>query len=249
MEGNERLRRSDFVTSIILVLFGLFILSQALQMPMKDTWGGVVNVWYVSPALMPLIVSVAILSISILLLVHSIRSGGARFFFESLATRKSSLSDGSFRFLAILLALIAFVFLNIPRIDFFLAITLFLLYFISIFYFDDIVLLKKLTLFYLIGSVIIAAIFAFSLDGPLNAAFMFSTDVLQLLFIVLFWVYARVLVGGDAGLRRKLRMTLIVAIATPLVLCPIFKYFLLVPLPHEGGILQLMDLVRYSFGR
>jgi hypothetical protein len=46
--------------------------------------------------------------------------------------------------------------------------------------------------------------------------------------------------------RRKYRISIIIALAVPLMLCPIFKYFLLVPLPYEGGVVEIMDLIRYS---
>ncbi|HUX14505.1 MAG TPA: hypothetical protein VMW87_15865 [Spirochaetia bacterium] len=250
MIENEKLRRADFVTSIILVLFGLFILSQALQMPMKDTYGGVTNVWYVSPALMPMIVSVVILGIAILLLVNSVRTGGARYFFESASRYKFGVSDAGFRFLATLLAIVSFVYVYIPRVDFFLDIILFLLYFVSVFYLDDMVLLKKISVFYLIGTIVMLAIAVFGLDTSLKKLFSYTVDILVLLFIVGLWAFERVSVGTDPVLRRKVRITLILSIAVPLALCPIFKYGLLVPLPYEGGILKLMDLIRYSvFGR
>jgi hypothetical protein len=250
MNENEKLRRADFVTGIILILFGLFILSQALQMPMKDTYGGVTNVWYVSPALMPMIVSITILIMSSMLLVHSVRTGGARFFFETVSHYRFGVSDGGFRFLSILLAIVSFVYLFIPRVDFFLDITLFLLYFVAIFYFDDIVLLKKISVFYLIGSLVMLAISVFGLDATLHKLFSYTLDVATLLYIVGLWVFERTLIGHDTELRRKLRTTLILSIVVPLVLCPVFKYALLVPLPYEGGILNLMDLIRYSvFGR
>ena len=52
-----------------------------------------------------------------------------------------------------------FVFLNISRIDFFLCSVLFLVAFISMFYFDDDVLLKKLFFFYLVGTAVFICLF------------------------------------------------------------------------------------------
>jgi hypothetical protein len=53
MMDKDKLRKADIFSGSIIMLFGLWIISQALQMPMKDSWGGVQNVWYVSPALLP----------------------------------------------------------------------------------------------------------------------------------------------------------------------------------------------------
>jgi hypothetical protein len=52
----EKLRKADIFSGVIISLFGLWVVGQALKMPMKDSWGGVQNVWFVSPALFPLFV-------------------------------------------------------------------------------------------------------------------------------------------------------------------------------------------------
>ncbi|HUX20733.1 MAG TPA: hypothetical protein VMW69_05810 [Spirochaetia bacterium] len=248
MDDKQKLRRGDFVMSSILILFGIFVIVEAFQMPMQAKYGGVESFWYVSPALMPLIVGSAIILFSVFVLVRAIKDGGARLFFEMISKRTRGISDAGIRFAAIVIALALFVFLDIPRVDFFLSILFFLLYFISVFYFDNMGLLKKLTIFFVAAHAVLLVIFATGLAGGLNQAFAYTTDVVALLFIVAFWVYARALVARDNLLRKKLRLTLIVSIVVPLILCPIFMYGLLVPMPYQGGILSLMDLVRYSLG-
>jgi len=246
MMDHDRIRKADFVTSIILQLFALWMLQATLKMPMKDTFGGVRNVWYVSPALFPLCISIALFILGTVLLIHSLRSGGARQFIQGLKERERGLSNSSRRFIAILLALISFVYLYIPRIDFFLCIILFLLFFISVFYFDEVRLLKKLTLFYGGGSLVFLLLFLSGLSRILNGAFKYSTDVLALLFFIACYVYTRVLVRGDAALKHKLRVTLIMTFTPAVLLVPVFRYFLLVPLPHEGGIIGIMNLIRFA---
>ena len=56
MMDKDKLRKADIFSGSLIILLGLFIISQAVQMPMKDSWGGVQNVWFVSPALFPLLV-------------------------------------------------------------------------------------------------------------------------------------------------------------------------------------------------
>ncbi|MFQ3621821.1 MAG: hypothetical protein SNJ78_12860, partial [Spirochaetales bacterium] len=132
MMDKTKLRGADVVTSFLLFAFGLWVLFQAFQMPMKDTYGGVINVWYVSPALFPIFIGVGILLLSVNILVHAIKEGGIRVAKEYLKTKKTArLSDKGFRFLAILIPLISLVYMNLPRIDFFLSILFFLLFFIS----------------------------------------------------------------------------------------------------------------------
>lgn len=248
MDEIKKLRRGDFLASIVLALFGLFIIAEALQMPMKAKWGGVAAYWYVSPALMPLIVGTVITLLSVLVLLRAIKDGGARAFVEMAVSWTKGMSDAGFRFLAILIALFTFVFLDVPRVDFFLSILFFLLYFMTVFYLDDIAILKKLSVYYVVVNLVTLAIFATSIGTIVNGLFTYTTDVLTLLFTIGFWVYARVLVKGNGRLKKKLRLTLVISVLVPLVLCPAFDYGLLMPLPHEGGIIALMDLIRYAVG-
>ena len=154
-----RLRRADFITSIILILFGLWLLYETFQMPMKDTYGGVENVWYVSPALLPLIISIGIILLGFVLFLHSLKTGGAKKFINGLKQKKRGISESLTRLFIILLILISYVYLYIPRVDFFLSSLIFLFVFITGFYFDDIKLLQKHSLFYLIGSSVFLIIF------------------------------------------------------------------------------------------
>ncbi|MCP3868621.1 MAG: hypothetical protein GY703_11085 [Gammaproteobacteria bacterium] len=58
------LRRLDFRTGILLSLLAIGIIWEASGYPISDSYGGVQNVWYVSPALFPLLVG------GLLLLLH-----------------------------------------------------------------------------------------------------------------------------------------------------------------------------------
>ena len=251
MMEQKQLRRADLVTGIILFLGGVWICLEAFKMPMKDSFGGVQNVWYVSPALFPLITGVAILILSAMLLVNAVRSIGREGFAEwktQLAARfesKQGLSEPSVRFLGIILLFITFVFLFIPRIDFFLGSVLFLLTFITMFHYDDDAIFHRLLIFYLAGCAIFVLYFWFGISALLEGAFKYSSDVLFLIFLIVYGVYAR-LQAADEGLRKKFRISLLLSIVIPLLLVPIFRYFLLVPLPKEGGIIKLMNLIYYT---
>lgn len=246
MMEKEKLRRADFVTSVVLLAVGGFILGYTFTMPMKDSWGGVMNVWYVSPALLPLFIGAVIITLSAVLLAHSIRSGGARGFFERLKAKRRGISEANVRFLAILLSLFSFVYLTIPRVDFFLCILWFLLFLVPVFHFDDMGLLRKMSVFYLAGNLLILLIFLSGLNRPLLSVSRYTVDVIVLLLIVSFWIFTRLLVRTDPLRVLRLRVSVIIALAVPLMVVPIFKYGLLVPLPHEGGIIGLMNLVRFG---
>jgi hypothetical protein len=241
----KELRRADFITSVMLLVFSVWIIMETLKMPMKDTFGGVQNVWYVSPALFPLIISIFIMVLGVVLLIHSIKTGGAKYFLDNFSFRYKGLSEKNIRFIGILLALFSFVYLNIPRIDFFISVTLFLTYFISVFYFDDKDLLKKLTLFYFTGSIIFIILFVFGISKIINSYYEYFIDILALFFYLSYVIYNWVNIKSSNIFKKRLIVSLIVSLVVPLILCPAFRYFLLIPLPKEGLIIQMMHNIYY----
>ena len=245
MEG-KTLRKADFLTSILLVFFGLWVVYQAFQMPMTATYGGVNSVWYVSPALLPIIIGAALVILGVVLLVHSIRSGGAAAFIEGVRTVELRVSASTQRFLGIILALVTFVYLYIPRVDFFPSILLFLVYFIPAYFYDEMPVLRRLTAMYAAIGVMFVVLFATPVAESLNRVYMFATDIVALLAVVGVCVYARALARGSELNKKRFRIGLIVSLVTPLILTPVFRFALLVPFPREGGIVQLMQLIYYS---
>jgi hypothetical protein len=153
MLEKEKLRKADVYSGIIIFLFGAWIVWQASKMPMKDSWGGVQNVWFVSPALFPLFVGGMIMLLGLLLVRTALKTIGLKAFGNTLQWLFSKElfqflnSMSNLRFYAIATLFLALVYLYIPRIDFFLSAILFLNVFILMFYFDEAELLKKLFFF------------------------------------------------------------------------------------------------------
>jgi hypothetical protein len=251
MLEKEKLRKADVYSGIVIFLFGAWIVWQASKMPMKDSWGGVQNVWFVSPALFPLFVGAMIMLLGLLLARTALKTIGMKAFGDTLQWLFSQnllqfLNTVSvLRFYAITVLFLAFVFLNIPRIDFFLSAILFLSVFITMFYFDETVLLKKLFFFYLAGTVFFIFYFALGLEGLLSPVLPFAKDILTLVFILGYCLYAWRLIHSNPLLRKKYRTGLIVAVVSPFVVGVIFKYFLLVPMPAEGMVVALLDAIWY----
>ncbi len=241
------LRKKDFITSLILIGFGIFMIIYTLTyIPMKDSWGGVMNVWYVSPGLFPVCIGALLILMGTILCQRAIRDGGAERFFKDLFGPKKFLSNRTFRFLGILLVIMSYVYLYIPRIDYFLSTLLTLMVFISFFYFENHVLLKKLFNFYLVGSLSFLILFLFGLDKPLNERFKYMMDLLVFFFLMAYISFSRVLIKNEENLKRRWRISIIMSIIPSLVLIPSFKYLLLVPLPVEGGFIELMNILRYA---
>jgi hypothetical protein len=252
MLEKDKLRKADVFSGFAIFLFGAWIAWQATKMPMKDSWGGVQNVWFVSPALFPLFIGAVIMLLGLLLSRTALKIIGMKTFRETLQWLLSRNliqflnSISVLRFYAITVLFLSFVFLNIPRIDFFLSAILFLSVFVTMFYLDDAVLLKKLFFFYLAGTLFFIIYFATPLDALLGQVLPFARDILALMFIISYALYTWKLIRGNPAWRRKFRIGLIVAVAAPFIVCPIFKYFLLVPMPTEGLVVALLDAIWYS---
>ena len=251
MMEKDKLRRADIFSGGIMFLFGLWIISQALKMPMKDSWGGVQNVWFVSPALFPLFVGSMISLLGAFLIRIALKEIGLQdlsrviqWLISPELLRFLKITS-NIRFYAIAVLFFSLVYLNIPRIDFFLCSVLFLAVFICMFYFDDDTILKKMLYFYLVGTAFFIVFFALNLPAIFNPIIPFSSDWLALGFIISFCIYTWILIRGIPLLRKKYRTSLILAITTPFLIGPIFKYFLLVPMPTEGLIVAALDVIWY----
>lgn len=245
------LRKADLGTSLIIMAFGIWVLALAFDMPMKDSWGGVQNVWYVSPALFPLIVGGAITVLGLLLFRIALKSVGlaeaatlVRGLFRT-AGDGGVLTEGNYRFLVITTLLFSFVYLTIPHVDFFLAALWFLVPFITIFYLAEAGAMSRLFRAYCAGTLVLLGFLATGLDAALADVAEYPADVLTLILVGLFIALARKTTACHAESRARLRTGLIVAFASPLGLGSVFKYFLLVPLPFEGMVVSVMDMIWY----
>ncbi len=246
MMETKQLRQADFITSILLMLFGAWVLFESFKMPMKGTYGGVKNVWYVSPALLPLIIGGALLALGAVLLAFSIRSGGAADCIQSLRTVKLHTSVQLERFLAIVIAFVVLVYLFIPRVDFFLSVWFFLSYLTIGFFLDSNEILRKMSVTYVAISLVFLILFCCGLAEWINGLFKYSTDVVALVAIIGLHCVAFILARVSAVQKKKFMIAALISILVPFILAPIFRFALLVPLPNEGGIIDLMSLIYYS---
>jgi hypothetical protein len=251
MMEKGQLRKADIFSGSLIVLFGLWVVSQALKMPMKDSWGGVQNVWFVSPALFPLFVGTMITLLGALLIRTALKAvglAGLKDVLGWLASRELAdylRTPANLRFYAMLVLLFSYVFIAIPRVDFFACSVLFLMAFISMFYFDDDTLLKKLFGCYLALAAAMLLFFIFNLPQALEATLPYAGDWLTLACIGIYGLFTWRSIRSLPRLRKKYRLSLILAVAAPFSIGPIFKYFLLVPMPTEGLIVAVMDAIWY----
>ena len=102
--------------------------------------------------------------------------------------------------------LFSFVFLNIPRMDFFLCSVLFLFAFITMFYLDDPALLVRLLRVYLAGSALLwHSGSSWASRRPWMVPCHIRADWLTLAFILLYCGYVSRLVRHRPRLRKRYR--------------------------------------------
>ncbi len=251
MLEKEKMRKADVFSGAAIFLFGAWIVSQALKMPMKDSWGGVMNVWYVSPALLPLFVGSMIMLLGGMLCRFALKTIGPSEFGKTVRGLLSHelvgilTSDSNIRLYAIAVLFVSLVFVNLPRVDFFLCSFLFLIPFITMFFFYDDALLKRLLFFYLAGEMVLVFCLLLGFGKGTGGSPALALDILVCCLIFAYCLYAWRLIRRVPDYRKKYRTSLLVGIVTPLIIGPIFKYFLMVPLPKEGLVVAFMDMIRY----
>lgn len=251
MLDKDKLRKADVFSGAAVFLFGLWVISQALRMPMKDSWGGVMNVWYVSPALMPLFIGSMLMLLGGLLCRTGLRAVGGEELQKTLRwlvsadMRRVLKSDAAVRFYAIAVLFLSLVYVNLPRVDFYLCAVLFLSAFITMFCFLDDRLLRRFLIVYLAGEAVLLAVFVLGLHRSSGDTPSPVPDLLTLTFIAAYLAYVGMQLRADPERGRKFRIGLAVGLATPFVIGSVFKYLLRVPLPKEGILAAALDYLRY----
>jgi hypothetical protein len=136
MMPKEKLRKADIVTSICLIILGLSVLYGASRMPMTGTYGGVTNVWYVSPAVIPILIGSLIIIFSIGILIRSIRDGGHKGIIGYFSGKMKGMSRNTEvkRIFIIWAWSSVYIFVLLGRINFYLASSMFLGPFMLMFY-------------------------------------------------------------------------------------------------------------------
>lgn len=251
MLAKDTLRQSDVLSGVLIAMLGVFIVSQAMGMPMKDSWGGVQNVWYVSPALFPLFVGTMLLLLGLALTAIGLRHlgrGGIRLALAGSGGRVTTLLTAAptIRFYAVVATLLSFVFILVPRVDFFAAAPLYLLMLFALFYYGDETTLFRTFMASLAGAALFLVVLCSGLRDSLADLIAHPGDWLALLLTAFLAVSGLFSTRHQSERRQRLVIGLIVTTIAPLTIGIIFKYLLLVPMPHEGLVVQILDAVRYA---
>jgi|GEM_PF-1959559 len=78
MLSGKNLRRADIITGCGLAILGTTVIAGASQMPIGDTYGGVPNPWYASPAALPFFIGGLLILGGITVAVKGLSHAGIR---------------------------------------------------------------------------------------------------------------------------------------------------------------------------
>jgi hypothetical protein len=242
VEATARLRRADVWTGLVLIGIALLMIVEALTYPLEGTYAGVRNAWYVSPALLPLIVGGALLVLSTGLLVVALgeraRLAPGRPIFSREGSDPSANREASF--IAMLLA--AYIVGLIPRVDFIASTALFLLVFMAAYVVEARGSARMAIAACLVAPALLALLAA--LAGwwpPPRSQGQFVLDAAVSVAIVA--AYAMAWRAARSSERRRLKSAASTALLTAVLLAALFRHGLLTPLPREGLWTVLMERV------
>lgn len=248
--------------SLILIAFAIWILYESAQYPINNSWGGVENVWYISPALFPLFIGFSLVILAVVQLYHAltqkrklrqpylanVSNDNLSVEFaqqKSLKAQWQNRSQSTRDTLALIAMFISYIYCLIPNIDFAISTWFFLACLTSRFYLADAKLLHKKLNYYL-ASVSVLVI-GLNIWQPYHteAARLFAGDVIALpiLGFTLFNIWTHL---QSRKLTAKRNAMLLSVIILPFVTMLAFKYLLLVPMPTESSILLLIDTLYYE---
>lgn len=236
----KALRKADLRSGILLLLLALAMLGMLADFPMTDSYGGVQNVWYVSPALFPFLIVIGLVLLSLVLIANALRTVRWSSLVENQGFSRWISDDGNFRFASIVLLLGCYVYL-LPHVDFFIATWAFLTAFIGGFHVDrrD-QLTLQLGLFVSLSLVLGVT----GKAAEIESAPMF--DIAALVLLALLYLLPRMRFSLDTEQLHHHNQSFWVSGVVPLLLVPAFKYGLLVPMPSEGIAIGLMESLRYA---
>lgn len=241
-----RLRKADFWTALVILGIAAFMMVEALGYPLEGSYAGVRNVWYVSPALFPLMIAGMLILLSAYLLLRAISAGGARAAITELAQGAwGNAFRSAIDLWIVCLVLAAYILVLVPRIDFPIATILTLFTFLAVYYVErPSAAMRSLAVFISINALLLAATAVGFQPASRSAAFYWR-DAAVLVATLLQVALVAFAVRRDEEAWLRFRRIVVVSTITPLLLSVVFKYGLIVPLPAEGLVVEIMERIRY----
>jgi len=243
MDDLLRMRRADFWTSLIFFAIAAGMIGSAMTMPFKESFAGVQNAWYVSPALFPLMIAGGLVILATTLFCNAIRTGGARAALASLGCWDEASREATARMLVAIAIIVGYVYGVIPRVDYVIATTLFLQVFIAAFYVGRTEVMRLQTSVFLFVAIPAFLLDLFGLYPTPGTSLRCALDLAVLLITAWLGVVTWRRLAPDPTGRRRFAITIAVSITVALLTSVSFKFGLLVPLPAEGPVVRAIETV------
>jgi hypothetical protein len=132
----QKLRKADFLFSLVLIAFGIVVIVAAAGMPWTSTQKGVSSSWYLSPGLFPALLGLLLIVFSLNVLRNAIVEGGhrdlARFIADAIGAAPRS--RRLHRVLLVILIIGAYVFGLLKNVNYFVASSAYLFVFMLLFH-------------------------------------------------------------------------------------------------------------------
>lgn len=248
-DKNREMRAGDLIIAALFFLLGCFILIMSLQMPLTGSYGGVKSAWYVSPALCPIIIGVAVIFLSISVFTYAWKHDGLELLKEKWTARRKEplLNEDTIRFLSVLVPMIGLVYVDVKRMDLFFAVFLYLAFTISVFYIDDSKIRKNTLGVYSIMMALNVVLVLVKFENM----FLYSFDIIGLIEAVILVVtlsmnIRRSELDNKKDAVKKVRTACLIGALLPVFIEAVFRFGLRVPMPCEGSMMNLLYLIYYA---
>ncbi|KJZ13296.1 hypothetical protein TW85_13835 [Marinomonas sp. S3726] len=231
------LRRADIKAAIVIIIVSLLMIFESASFPLTDSYAGIQNAWYVSPALFPILIASILLICGVTLLFKGLAFVRAHKEIPVVRTSQAS----RWRFVLLVSLISGMVFSWVPLIDFAISSFTFLFLFILAFYSDSPALQHKVLTIWTSVSLILLVLYQTSAlsEGGRNLL-----DWGALLFALLMvGIFRKWSINLDCFTKWKTSVK--TAFIVTLVVCPIFRLGMLVPLPTEGIVIEKMVDAKY----
>lgn len=238
-ENIYRLRKRDAVTGVLLIVLAVAMGAKALTYPLNESYAGVENAWYASPAFFPLIVSGLILILALILLSTAIN------YIMKFRTEKNAAvlpSDNEKgQLFHIMGLLVSFIYLYIPSTDFLIAGIFFLTIFIGLYTIPQALPKMKLILIYILLGIVLRI--TYSLFATDNWTVQYIRDYSVTFFYILFLIFTFISVKKNYGNRKKWLLVFLSGGIFMIFLVFSFKLGLRIPMPREGYYCYKIDVL------
>lgn len=126
MLKKESLRKADVIFSIVLILLGIYVLINALKMPVTGLPGTVEQEFYIAPGFLPAIVAIVLIIMGLALLINGLKSGGKISKKDIINVIQAIKSENFVKSVIMIALIIIYTFILIGRLPFFWATFIFL---------------------------------------------------------------------------------------------------------------------------